>query len=99
MAVDAGVGTTLKYLIELVDNKLRFVKTYKKGIDFDQLWLDLCRDDPKAKVVIQSYFRDFVENSQTVRPVLREEEYEVVQTITATRTVFSFCAVADIVAR
>ena len=53
----------LKYLIELADNKLRFIKTYKKREDFDQIWLDLCRDDPDVKVVIRSYFRDYVETS------------------------------------
>ncbi|KAK4136473.1 hypothetical protein BT67DRAFT_359278, partial [Trichocladium antarcticum] len=53
------------------------------------IWLDLCRDNPEAKVIIRSYFRDYVENSQIARPVLREEEYEVVQTITTTRTMIS----------
>ncbi|KAL2173626.1 uncharacterized protein P884DRAFT_317519 [Thermothelomyces heterothallicus CBS 202.75] len=48
-----------------------FVKTYKKR-DFDQIWLDLCRDD-----------------LEVTRPVLGEEEYESVQTITATRSVIT----------
>lgn len=69
------------------NNRLRFVETYKKQQDFDQIWLGLCRDDPEVKVVIRSYFRDFVEASYTARPVLGEQEYEVVQTITATKTV------------
>ncbi|KAL2138139.1 hypothetical protein VTI28DRAFT_7389 [Corynascus sepedonium] len=55
--------------------------------DFNQLWLDLCRDDQEAKAVIRSYFRDYVETSQTVRPALGPQEYEVVQTITTTKTV------------
>ncbi|KAL2139235.1 hypothetical protein VTI28DRAFT_5495 [Corynascus sepedonium] len=65
-----------------------FVETFKKH-DFDQIWLGLCRDDPKSKAVIRSYFRDYVESSQTTRPILGEKEYEVVQTITTTRTVIS----------
>jgi hypothetical protein len=89
MAVDAAVSMILKYLLELTDDKLSFIETYKKRLDFDQIWLDLCRDDPGSKAVIRSYFRDFVETSQTVRPVLGEEEYEVVQTITTTQTVIT----------
>ncbi len=64
----------------------RFVKTFKKQFIFDQIWLGLCRDDLDAKAVIRSYLRDYVESSQTARPTLGEEEYEVVQTITCTRT-------------
>ncbi|KAK4251741.1 hypothetical protein C7999DRAFT_27819 [Corynascus novoguineensis] len=38
------------------------VETYKKR-DFDQIWLDLYRDDLEAKTIIRSYFRDYVETS------------------------------------
>ncbi|KAK3896336.1 hypothetical protein C8A05DRAFT_40171, partial [Staphylotrichum tortipilum] len=62
-----------------------FVRTIKMR-DFDQVWLGLCRDDPDAKAVIRSYFRDYIESSRVTRPVLGDEEYEVVQTITCTRT-------------
>ncbi|KAK4118961.1 hypothetical protein N657DRAFT_675226 [Parathielavia appendiculata] len=63
-----------------------FIETYKKR-DFGQLWIALCRDDVEAKNAIQSYFRDYVENSRTSRLSLGEEEYETVQTITTTNTV------------
>ncbi|KAL2020069.1 hypothetical protein VTK56DRAFT_8873 [Thermocarpiscus australiensis] len=59
-----------------------FVENYKKR-DFNRIWLDLCRDDPGVKIVIRSYFRDYVENSRVLRPVLGEQEYELVQTITS----------------
>ncbi|KAL2197422.1 hypothetical protein P885DRAFT_60037 [Corynascus similis CBS 632.67] len=65
-----------------------FVKTFKKQ-EFGQIWLGLCCDNPKSEAVIRSYFCDYVEGTQTTRPVLREQEYEVVQTITTTRTVIT----------
>lgn len=43
----------------------------------------------RQKAVIQSYFGDYVENSQTARPVLGEEEFEIVQTFTTTKTTIS----------
>ncbi|KAK4248639.1 hypothetical protein C7999DRAFT_30873 [Corynascus novoguineensis] len=63
-----------------------FLETYKK-LKFNQIWLDLCRDDLEAKAVIRSYFRDYAETSQTVRPPFGPQKYEVVQTITTTTTV------------
>ena len=65
----------------------RFIKTHKKGWDFHQIWLRLCRDDPRAKVVIRSYFCHYVRRSQVNRPALGEEEYETVQMINCTKTV------------
>ncbi|KAK3900715.1 hypothetical protein C8A05DRAFT_35625, partial [Staphylotrichum tortipilum] len=64
-----------------------FIKTHKKGWDFHQIWLRLCRDDPRAKVVIRSYFCHYVRRSQVNRPALGEEEYETVQMINCTKTV------------
>ncbi len=66
--------------------KLRFIETFKKR-NFEQVWTGLCRNDPDAKVAIRSYLRDYVETSQTLRPVLGEQEYELVQTITCTGSV------------
>ncbi len=45
------------------------------------------QDDPDGKTVIKSYLREYIKSSQTTRLVLRNEEYEVVQTVTCTRTV------------
>lgn len=36
----------------------RFVKTFKRQFNFGQVWMGLYRDDPDAKAVIRSYFRD-----------------------------------------
>ncbi|KAL2260128.1 hypothetical protein VTK26DRAFT_5967 [Humicola hyalothermophila] len=45
-----------------------FVATYKKNRNLEQIWLDLCRDDPEAKAIIRSYlfsrlYRNFGEGS------------------------------------
>ncbi|KAK4099790.1 hypothetical protein N658DRAFT_487380 [Parathielavia hyrcaniae] len=73
---------------QLMRLRLRFIETYKKR-DFNQIWLDLCQDDPEAKAAIRSYLRDYVEISQTTGPVLGEQEFEYVQTITSTTTVIT----------
>lgn len=72
----------------ITDDDPGFVKTFKKQ-EFGHIWLGLCCDNPKSEAVIRSYFCDYVEGTQTTRPVLREQEYEVVQTITTTRTVIT----------
>ncbi|KAL2127996.1 hypothetical protein VTI74DRAFT_9856 [Chaetomium olivicolor] len=63
-----------------------FIETYKNR-DFDQIWLGLFQDNSEARVVIRSYFCDYIESSQTARPVLGEQKYKVVQMITATKTI------------
>ncbi|KAK4103744.1 hypothetical protein N658DRAFT_494232, partial [Parathielavia hyrcaniae] len=95
MAVDAAVSTFSSDTVVHgafstfgINTRLRFIETYKKR-DFKQIWLDLCQDDPEAKAAIRSYLRDYVENSQTTRPVLGEQEFEYVQTITCTTTVIT----------
>ncbi|KAK4233861.1 hypothetical protein C8A03DRAFT_19135 [Achaetomium macrosporum] len=65
-----------------------FIEEFKKR-DFNQIWLDLCRDDQETNAAIRSYFRDYVESSQKRRAVVGEQEYEIVQTITATKTVIT----------
>ncbi|KAL2260271.1 hypothetical protein VTK26DRAFT_5757 [Humicola hyalothermophila] len=68
--------------------ELRFIEEFKKR-DSNQIWLDLCRDDQETKAAIRSYIRDYVESSQKRRAVVGEQEYEIVQTITATKTVIT----------
>ncbi|KAK3896625.1 hypothetical protein C8A05DRAFT_39823, partial [Staphylotrichum tortipilum] len=83
------VGPRLQERVRSWQAMQLFVRTFKKR-DFDQVWLGLRRDDPDAKAVIWSYLRDYIESSRTTRPVLGDEEYEVVQTITCTRTPITY---------
>lgn len=89
MAVDEAVSSQIPVLLGVLTRSWRFIETYKKQ-DFDKTWLGLCQDDPEAKNTIRSFFRDYIESSQTTRPVLGEEEYETVQTITTTKTLMSY---------
>ena len=85
MAVGGILDHAIYSLLWLII-KLRFIEVYKQR-DFEQIWIGLCQDDPGAKGAIRSYLRDYVENSQTTRPVLGDKESEVIQTITTTKTV------------
>jgi len=73
----------------MLTRSLRFINTFTK-YDLDQLWLDLCLDKLEAKNAIRAFFRDYIESAQATRPVLGEEEYETVQTITTTKTAISY---------
>jgi hypothetical protein len=72
------------------NTNLRFFQTFKKNHDFEQVWLDVCREDKAALSAIRSYLRDYVESSRVSRPALHEKEaYETIQRLTTVKTVMT----------
>lgn len=69
---------------------LRFFQTFKKNHDFEQVWLDICREDKAAVSAIRSYLRDDVESSRVSRPALHEKgAYETIQSLTTVKAVMT----------
>jgi len=66
MAVNAAISITWRDLFDLLESLLTISldlwRPTRSGI-FDEICLDICRDDLEAKNVIRSYFPEYVETS------------------------------------
>ena len=62
------------------------MQRFHPGVDHDQVWVDLCRDDAGARRYCTAFLKTYVKCSERKRLVLGPEEYVREKTVKSSRS-------------